>query len=210
MPTTRRRDFVIGVCLFVALLLVTAVAQYRETLVLWNDAHLAFHAHEFVEALDDLLLTVREAETGHTYYMMTGEDKYLKSYAMAIDSTKAKIESIKQLAANSVEERNRIPRVQTLLSSEMHELAASLALRNEKGVDAVQLAAFASRETSAMGAFQTEVQQVQQFEQGLLSDELQAHSADHRWAVLTVVIATALILASFAALLWVLRRRPSE
>ena len=210
MQPNRRRDFVVGVLLFVALLFVNALAQYRETMVLWNDAHLVFHAHEFVEALDDLLLKVEEAENGHTYYMMTGEDKYLKAYAAAINSTKEEIESIKELAANSVEERKRIPRLQALVTSEANVLATSLVLRRMTGVGAAQMATVASREAATMHALQAEVERVQQFEQGLLGNELQAHNAGHRWALLTIVIATSLSFASIAMLLWLLRRHHAE
>ncbi len=210
MQPNRRRDFVVGACLFVVLLIVAAVAQYRDTMVLWDDAHLAYHAHEFVEALDDLLLTVEEAEKDHTYYMMSGDDTYLKSYASAIDIAKHKIEVIKELAANSIEEQNRIPRLKALLKNEIDVLATSLALRKQKEVDPAQMAALVKGEAAAMDALQDEVEKVQQFEQGLLQEELQAHGADHRWALLTIAITASLSVALLVALAWLSWRHQSE
>jgi methyl-accepting chemotaxis protein len=201
---------VIGVCLFFCLLIVTAVGQFRETALLRDDAHLAFHAHEFVEALDDLLLTVKEAETGHTYYMMTGEDKYLKTYAAAIDSTKEKIESIKRLAANSVEERNRIPGLQTVLNSELNQLSADLASHQEKGFDAARMTVLASQETRAMDAFQAEVKAIERYEQDVLQIEEHASGNHYRWAVLTIVFSAALALTLWGAVVWLLRRHGTD
>ena len=91
---SRGGELVFGICLFFCLLVVTAVAEYRQTIRLQDDSQLVVHAHEFVEALDELMLTVRKAENGHTNYMMTGDDRYLKTYSDAIEDIKRRIEAI--------------------------------------------------------------------------------------------------------------------
>ena len=202
----RPSDLVWGVCLFFCLLIVTAVAQYRQTAQMFDDAHLVIHAHEFVEALDGLLLTVRQAETGHTYYLMTGDDRYLKSYAAGIAATKEKIAEIKQLAENSLEERNRIPRLQALLNSELNQLSASVSLRKQKEFDAAQSIVLASQETKSMDALEAEVQGLERYEQNLLESEEQVSTSDYRWALLTIVASALVALVSFGALVWRLIR----
>jgi CHASE3 domain sensor protein len=204
MRRNRPSDLLWGVCLFFCLLIVTTVAQYRQTAQMFDDAHLVVHAHEFVEALDGLLLTVRQAETGHTYYLMTGDDRYLKSYAAGIAATKEKIAEIKQLAENSLEERNRIPRLQALLNTELNQLSASVSLRKQKELDAAQSIVLASQETKAMDALEAEIQGLEQYEQNLLTSEEQISTSDYRWARLMIVASALVVLVSFGALLWLL------
>jgi CHASE3 domain sensor protein len=206
MYLNRLSELVLGVCLFFCLLIVTAVSEYRQTVQMYDDAHLVIHAHEFVEALDGLLLTVREAETGHTYYLMTGDDKYLKSYAAGIAAAKEKIAQIKQLAENSLEERKRIPRLQTLLNSELNQLAASVWFRKETGSGAAQSMALASQETRAMDALAAEVQGMERYEQSLLKTEEQANASDYRWALRMIVISALVASVSFGAFVWWLFR----
>ena len=202
----RPSDLVWGVCLFFCLLIVTAVAQYRQTAQIFDDAHLVVHAHEFVEALDGLLLTVRQAETGHTYYLMTGDDRYLTTYAAGIAATKEKIVQIKQLAENSFEERNRIPRLQALLNSELNQLSASVSLRKQKEFDAAQSIVLAGQETKAMDALEAEVQGLERYEQNLLKVEEQSNASDYRWALLTIMASALVALVSFGALVGLLIR----
>jgi CHASE3 domain sensor protein len=206
MHLSRPSDLVWGVCLFFCLLVVTAVAQYRQTAQMFDDAHLVIHAHEFVEALDGLLLTVRQAETGHTYYLMTGDDRYLKSYAAGIAATKEKIAEIKQLAENSLEERNRIPRLQAALKGELGQLSASVWFRKEIGLDAAQAIVLAGQETKAMDALEAEVEGLERYEQNLLDSEEQLSASDYRWALLTIMASALVALLAFGALVWWLIR----
>ena len=206
MRLTRQSELLLGICLFFCLLVVTAVTEYRHAVQWYGDAHLVDHGHEFVEALDDLLLTVREAETGHTYYLMTGEDKYLKSYAAAIDATKQKIGSLKQLAEESLEEQSQLPRLQTFLDSELTQLASNVTVRKQKPVDAAQLAILANQETRTMDALQIEVQQIDRHEHELLAEEEEATTTDIRWAVITMLVATPAVFIAFGVVVWLLLR----
>jgi CHASE3 domain sensor protein len=206
MLVDRYSELFLGICLFFCLLIITATTEYRQTVQLYDDAHLVVHAHEFVEALDDLLLTVREAETDHTYYLMTGEDKYLKTYAAAIASTKVKIGQIKQLAESSLEERRKFPRLLTLLDGELTQLETDVNVRKQMELDAAQLATLASQETRAMDALETEVEQMERFEHDRLAVEEEATTTDIRSATTTILVATPLVLASFGAFVWLLFR----
>jgi CHASE3 domain sensor protein len=208
MGLSRRGELLFGVCLFFCLLIVTAVAEYRQTIRLQGDAHLTVHAHEFVEALDELLLTVRKAETGHTYYLMTGEDRYLKTYADAIDETKRRIEGIKRLAENSLE-RQRLPRLQSLVGHELDELAVGMTDAG-RAVTTARLTALAAGETDAMNALEAEVDLIEQYERDLLKTEEKVYANDYRWAVGMILAAGLAALAWLAAFLWLLRRHTAQ
>jgi CHASE3 domain sensor protein len=205
MQVNQLRQFVVGLCLFFCLLFVNAVA-YRQTRQLHEDAALMVHTHEVMEALDDLLSTVKNAETDQRGYLITGEEDYLKSYDAAIAATKQKIVRIKQLIQDSPEEQDRIPRLQSLVDVELDELAGTVAFRKQPGFDAVRLKALTDQETKAMDALEDEVERMTEHEQDLLQTEEAANDTDYREAIVTIALSIVLAFATLGAFVWALRR----
>ncbi len=67
----------IGLGLISALLLVNAGIAYRNTRQLHNEGFWVAHTHEVLASLDDVLSTVKDAETGQRGFLITGKEDYL-------------------------------------------------------------------------------------------------------------------------------------
>jgi CHASE3 domain sensor protein len=207
--TSRRNELVLGVCLFFGLLVVNAVAG-RQTQQLHADAQLILHTHQVMEALDDLLATVKDAESGQRGYLITGENSYLKSYDAAIAATKEKIVQIEQLIKSSPQELNRIPRLQTAINLEVKELANAVEVRRRPAFDSKQLVVLTDHEEQTMNSVEGEVHSLHDFEEGVLESEEQTSDNDYRWAVMTIGLSALLALAIFAGFVWLVRRHAVE
>ncbi len=207
--SSRRAELGLGILLFLGLLAVNAIAG-RQTQQLHDDAQLMIHTHEVMEALDDLLVTVKDAESGQRGYLLTGEERYLKSYNTAIAATKEKIGHIEQLIKNSPLEERRMPPLQTAINLEVEELAESVAVRQLPNFDSARLIALTDHEAQTMGTVENEVHALQDLERGVLENEEQSSEKDYRWAVITIGTSLVLVLALFAACFGLLCRHAAE
>jgi len=88
---------VIGLGVIVALLLVNAGIAYQNTRRLHNDGYWVAHTHEVLDSLDDLLSTVKEAETGQRGFLITGKENYLRPYEAALAAIDGKTERVPAL-----------------------------------------------------------------------------------------------------------------
>ena len=183
--SSRRVELGLGIVLFLGLLAVNAIAG-RQTQQLHDDAQLMIHTHEVMEALDDLLVTVKDAESGQRGYLLTGEERYLNSYNTAITATKEKIGHIEQLIKNSPLEERRMPPLQTAINLEVEELAESVAVRQQPNFDSARLIALTDHEAQTMDTVENEVHALHDLEQGLLENEERTSEKDYRWAVITI------------------------
>jgi CHASE3 domain sensor protein len=54
-----------------------------------DDAFFLAHAHEVLAALDNLLVTAKDVETGQGGFLITGDESYLKRYDHALGRLQA-------------------------------------------------------------------------------------------------------------------------
>jgi CHASE3 domain sensor protein len=59
-------------------------------------------------ALDDLLSTAKDAETGQRGYLLTEDPKYLEPYGAAKSALRAKLDKIADLTADNPRQQSRI------------------------------------------------------------------------------------------------------
>src|SRR5579872_6660869 len=93
------------------------------------------HTHEVLEANEQILSLVKDAETGQRGYIVTGEQSYLKPYRKAVDSMRASIQEAKQLTSDNPAQQGRIAEIESLTASKLGELKETIDLRAEKGFE---------------------------------------------------------------------------
>src|SRR5882757_9581440 len=77
------KGLVIGAGLVIALLIVDAALSYKNTRELNKHAQLVTHTNEVLVALEEVVSTTKDAETGQRGYIITGEPSYLAPYNTA-------------------------------------------------------------------------------------------------------------------------------
>jgi CHASE3 domain sensor protein len=70
----------LGMALTLAFFLISGTIAYRNIETLRTSSQQIWHTHEVLVALDDLLSTTQDAETGQRGYLLTGNDRYLEPY----------------------------------------------------------------------------------------------------------------------------------
>src|SRR4051812_30550315 len=133
MPTTRTFDpgLLAAIGLVAALLVVNATLSYRNTRRLDEDARSMAHTHEVLDALEELLGTLRDAETGQRGYLLTREDAYLAPYNDALQTYEAKVERVRLLTADNQAQQDRVPALREVVAAKVRELARTVALAKQ-------------------------------------------------------------------------------
>ncbi len=79
------------------LIVVVAGVSFRNTRQLRSDTTLVAHTNEVLEALDGLLSTMKDAETGERGFLLTGDERYLEPYHEALGVVEERLATVARL-----------------------------------------------------------------------------------------------------------------
>ena len=74
----------LGVAAALLFFLVSGGLSYSNVQTLRADNEKIVHSHDVIVALDGLLSTMQDAETGQRGFVLTGNEKYLEPYSTAL------------------------------------------------------------------------------------------------------------------------------
>jgi diguanylate cyclase (GGDEF)-like protein len=104
------------------------------------------------EELEDLLLTVTDADTGQRGFLLTGEEEYLAPYKTATETIGGKLASLSAVAQSDHSLRVRMPELTGFVHEKFDMLAETIKLRREKGPDAAMSVMMSGHGKLAMDA----------------------------------------------------------
>jgi len=194
-----------GLALVVALMLVNAGVDYRNTRRLHDDAYWVAHTREVLDGLDDLLSTMKDAEAGQRGFLITGDERDLQPYVDARAAVDGKIERIKRLTADDARQQARIPRLRELVRANLGELTRTVALRKEPGFAAAQKAVLTHLGMARMDSLRAFVAEMHADERRLLRDRQEANDRAYLTAQVTSFGGALVGLVAVLAFIWALR-----
>ena len=121
----------------------------------------ALDAETTAVALDRLLGLLGDAETGQRGYLLTGNEAYLRPYALAAPRIAPEIARIAARAGDAVEAHDEMKRIQSLADGELNELRRTIDLKH--GGDATAALAIVASDVGErqMGQLRQEVAQME-------------------------------------------------
>jgi signal transduction histidine kinase/CheY-like chemotaxis protein len=185
---TRRWYLPRSIVLALVVALVTlAFATYRglsETRWLLDDTNAVVETHQVREQLDELALSVTDAETGQRGFLLTGDERYLQPYRVAIANISRAIGQLRQLAADNPQQLARIADLQRHVGTKLTELERTIAVRRERGFDAAHAIVLTDVGQRAMEEVRSLVIDMRADEQVLLAERSRQAAAGFRRAVI--------------------------
>src|SRR5579872_2059032 len=114
----------IGISFGIALvlLIVIGAVSYDSTSQLIASAGTVRHTFQVLTELEDLLSTLKDAETGQRGYVITGAKRYLEPYQGAATMAEEKLKNIRQLTVDNSAQQERITALEPLLAAKFAEL----------------------------------------------------------------------------------------
>ena len=206
MRATFSGGLVVSIGLVVALLILNAGLTYRNTSQLDDDARWVAHTHEALDALKEVISTVKDAETGQRGFLITGQSRYLEPYHAAVAEVGQKVERVAELTADNHDQQARLPALRQHLAAKMAEMEQTVRLRREQGFDAARQVVLTDRGEAEMEALRSLVQDMAGTERTLLREREQQTRHSYRMAIATGVLTALLGLALVGLVVAVMRR----
>ena len=199
------RNFVIGIGLAVALLVINAGLAYRNISQLKDAAGWLAHTYEVLDRLEEVASTVKDAETGQRGFIITNEQRYLRPYQAAVAELPPRIDRLESLTADNSAQQREIPELRRRIAAKMTELSQVIDLRRQSS-EAARQEVLSDRGLLAMTAVRDQVDTMKTEELRLLVIRQQDTAQSYRVALATVTVTTAVGLSLVAGCIWLLWR----
>jgi PAS domain S-box-containing protein len=136
MSVIKRALWAIALALIAAALIGNTVLTYRNTEKLVAGESASLKSREVLNAIDDLLSTVKDAETGQRGYLLTQRADYLNPYRSAPQRAAENLARLRQLVADNPEQMVQVTRLQPLVATKLDELRRTIELLDSGNRDA--------------------------------------------------------------------------
>ncbi|NVJ22474.1 methyl-accepting chemotaxis protein [Myxococcus sp. AM011] len=125
----------IGFGLSLMVLLVLAAVAFQGARQLNETTEGLLKAHENFRLVREVRALLIDAETGQRGFLLTGEDPYLEPYQSALASLQQDINMLRDAMAPFPEQRNRMVRLEPLVTGRLALLEEGIRQRREKGLE---------------------------------------------------------------------------
>jgi len=202
----RSRGLLMGIGLLVAMIVVNASIDFRQTRELHDESAQVIRTQDIIAALDDVVSAVKDAETGQRGYLITGDATYLKPYTDALATTDQTIERFKRLTADNPLQQDRVPRLRKLIAAKLQSMARTIELRKDENFAAARDRVLRGEGKEVMDEIRKLIAQMEADEQQLLASREAANHVAYRSALQGCIFSAVLGLIAVAAFVWLLRR----
>ena len=198
----------IGLAGVVAFFLISGLVAYLNIRALQADNQKIYHSHDVLAALDELVSTAQDAETGQRGFLLTGSEKYLEPYDAAVGAAAIRLDAVAALTADNPVQQVNIIQLRRHLDAKLAELRETIALRRTKGIEAALAVVATDRGKIEMDAIRAQAKVMRQEEQRLRELRLAEMAVAFRTAQVSGVVA-ALLGAVITVIVLILIRRSS-
>jgi signal transduction histidine kinase/CheY-like chemotaxis protein/CHASE3 domain sensor protein len=115
------------------------------------------HSHDVIVALDELLSSAQDAETGQRGFLLTDNERYLQPYDAAVRAIPPKLDELEQLTSDNLAHRPRIAALRQDVDAKLAELRETIELRRTRGLDAALAVVNSDRGKAAMDAIRAQL-----------------------------------------------------
>ncbi|WP_428632073.1 CHASE3 domain-containing protein [Sphingopyxis sp.] len=198
----------IGLLPVIVALAGSAALNISYTRSLATTRALVTHSLRVNTAINDVLSTMQDIETGQRGYLITGNEAYLAPYRTARTAIEPGTARLERLVRDNPGQGARIARARTLSQQKLAEVDATIAAMRTQGFAAARTLVASDEGKQTMDSFRTVIAAMRATESALLETRVDAmHRTEQRlFAVIILGIALALT-ARLAAFLLQLRAR---
>jgi PAS domain S-box-containing protein len=189
VPPYKLRDVaVIGFVLTLAVLVLGGVLGYTSARRLDDNSRLVAHTHEVIGALESLLSTLKDAETGQRGYLLAEEGKYLEPYEDALKRVQAEVARLNELTSDNPDQQTRLAVLKKKIDVRLDELGQTVALMKKGDRPAALQIVKSGTGKTHMDDLRAEIAILQQAEYDLLRKRADESATSYRTTVLSILL----------------------
>ncbi len=174
-----------GMVAVVLFFVASSFISYWNIRIISNDASLVTHTHEVILKLEQLISQTKDAETGQRGFLITGDEKYLTPYNIAITELDNTIAAIDSLTKDNEAQQQRVPALRNHIHAKLAELAESIELRRTKGFNLARDLVITDRGKAEMDIVRTQIAAMRDEESSLRSKRLVEMQAAYHIAIVS-------------------------
>lgn len=197
-----------GFGLALAILAVIGFTAYRSIDKLTGTADLVDHTHQIMEALESVMSTMKDAETGQRGFLLTGEDNYLEPYLSARSAIDAEVKTLRELTKDNPGLQQSLDKLEPLISGKdgrFAELSETIEMRKDKtkGFESALALIRTDKGKNTMDEIRKVVNEMKDEANAALKKRTDEAAANARNASFTLIFGTlgAIIVLTLAAIL---------
>ncbi len=125
-----------GLTLGLMFFVVSTLVAYSNIMSLRENDVSIRQTHEVIVALDELLSTLQDAETGQRGYLLTGADRYLTPYTDAVSTLPESLQTVAQLTRDNPAQQANLATLRRHVAGKQRELQNAIDVRRAQGLPA--------------------------------------------------------------------------
>ncbi len=176
----------IAVLLFFA---ASGFIAYSNTSTLKRNSELVASTHNTLLALNSILSTIKDAETGQRGFILTGDKNYLVPYNTALDLIKQRMDDLEKLTKNIQYQQDSIKTIRQNVEYKFRELAETIELRQNQGFNAALDVVKSDRGKEAMDNIREEIARFQEQERIRRVQAIEEMERAYRTAIVSGLLA---------------------
>ena len=133
MKWSVERSVAAGFALALLSLIAVGVVSYQSTLNVEDAAAWRAHSNEVRLAVQSLLSSLQDAETGQRGFIITGDETYLQPYNTAIAVVGTQLANLRALTADNPTQQQLLNSLNPLVAAKLAELQQTIAVRRAQG-----------------------------------------------------------------------------
>jgi len=182
----------LGLSVVAVFFFISGIISYVNIQTLNRDSEQIAHTHEVLLGLNNVLSTMKDAETGQRGFVITGQESYLEPYNEALTGIDEQIQRIEQLTRDNPDQQRRIAPLKSHIAAKLQELSTVIEMRRSEGVQAAMARVATNRGKEDMDAIRAQVALMQTTESNLRQVRVAEMDAAYDTAVASISV-TALI-----------------
>lgn len=203
-----RTESLISALLLAAILLVSLNAwmAFRSVETLNRSEYWVAHTWQVINAVERVLGSMKDAETGDRGYLLTGDPAYLAPYQRAQHDLPLEFSIARQLTADNPHQQQRLAEMRSIIDKRLGLLQQEITDHRAGHAAAARMLQLDGTGRAEMDRLRALTASMQDEERRLLARRDLASQAARRDAQVTVLLASLLDLALIVLLFWTLRR----
>lgn len=160
------RKSAVGLGLALIILIGAGYMAYWRLQRLLETSRQVVHTREALDALEETLQVMEQAESSQRGYLLTGKDSYLESYRAEIVRIPEVLARFRGLTADNPVQQQEIASLARLIESRKEGLAKNIETRNKKGMAVASKAVLSGVGKQRMDAVRAAIGQMENKERG--------------------------------------------
>lgn len=147
--------------------------------------------HTVLNALDDMLSAMLDAETGQRGYLLTGREAYLEPYFEGAALARTKLGVLQTTMRGDPVQEDNVEQLERNVEQKLRELDATIRLRRDEGFAAALAAVDSDRGKAAMDAIRAQIASMSREELRKRQSNIDQMAAASNTAVISAVVTSA-------------------